>query len=180
MYQFLFKFIPEPQEKPLSIKIANYLQSIPNDDDIDKVYQWERKEYVEKIEFSKTQQLRQSKLNLLAPVLWSGEVHIKCFTENYERAFLMLHRKRLVWWQKENEIDEGKPFQGCMILYGHAGVTQSSLIDVRETGGNDDQIVVIFGRDSQAMPMKCTVLCRDSISCRRLEEQVKLICQSNN
>lgn len=178
LYQFLFKFIPEPSEKPMSIKIKNFLQSIPNDDDIDKAYLWERKEYLEKMELIKTQKLKIHKLNLLSPVLWAGEVHIKCFTEQWEPAYVIFHMKRLVWWQREADVDEGKPFQGSLILYGHAGVTQSSLVDARETGCNEDQMIVVFGRDCQGLPMKCTVLCRDSISCKDLEQQIRLVCLS--
>ena len=142
------------------------------------MYQWERKEYVEKVEMVKTQKLRQSKLNLLSPILWSGDIHIKCVTDNWDRSYLLFHRKRLVWWQKESDIDEGKPFYSSLILYGHSGVTQTSLVDVRETGFNEDQMISIFGRDCQGMPMKCTILCRDSISCRQLEKQVRLVCLS--
>jgi hypothetical protein len=173
LYQFFFKFIPEPQNPVMGIKFANLIQSIPNEDEIDSVYFWERKAHQESVEITRQHKLRVSRLNLVFPLLWSGDVHVKWVTEQWERAHLLFHDRRLAWWSKESDIDDGQPCQGQLLLYGHAGVMQASLVDVRETGGDEDQIVVIFGRDCDGRPIKCAVLCCDSISCRKLEDLVK-------
>lgn len=175
LYQFLFKFVPEPEEKPIAIKIANFIESVPNDDDIDQVFDWEKKSYKERMEASRNQMLRISRLNLLFPVLWQGLVHVKCSKhEEWEKSYLLLQHKRMVWWSREGDVEEGKPPQGQIILFGHTGVTQPSLIDVRESGADERQLIVVFGRDTGCRPIRATVLCSDSIACRKLEEQIKL------
>lgn len=161
----------------MGIKFSNLIQSIPNEDDIDSVFYFERKAHQEAVEVARQGKLRSSRLNLVFPLLWSGDVHIKWVTEQWERAHLLFHGRRLAWWGKDSDIDEGKPCQGQLILYGHAGLMQASLVDVRETGADADQILVLFGRDCLTQPIKITVLCCDSISCRKLEDQIKRVCE---
>jgi len=43
--QFLLKFFPQPKEFPNVIRCDNLLASIPNDEDLRKVYYWEIQEY---------------------------------------------------------------------------------------------------------------------------------------
>jgi hypothetical protein len=177
LYQFLFKFIPEPQEKPLSTKFSNFIQAVPNDDDIDKSYNLEKKDYLEKLELERSQKLRLFRFNIPYPVSWMGEVHIKCHNELWEKSFLVFQRKRLVWWHKESDIDEGKSFEGQLLLYGHAGVMPPLSVEVRETRGEEDQIVVVFGRNCIGMPLRCAVFCHDLKSSSQLKEHITKACQ---
>lgn len=181
LYQFLFKFIPEPQEKTIAIKFNNFIQSIPNDDDIDRVYYWERKKFLNDQEVENTLKLQQSKLSLVYPVDWSGKVHIKCQgDDHWERVFLVLQRKRLVWWSNETDIEDGKAFLGQLLLYGQIqGVMQPNYIDMRETGADDSQIVVIFGRDALGTPIKCSVCHQHPQACKKLKDLVQLACEQS-
>ena len=38
-------------------------------------------------------------------------------------VFLVLQASRLVWWSKEEDVDEGKAPAGQLLLFGHAGVS---------------------------------------------------------
>ena len=73
--------------------------------------------------------------------------------------------------EKEEDIDEGKSPQGQLLLFGHAGVTQPSPVDVREIG-DEGRLVTIFGRDPDGMPHKWTLVCKTADAKTQLVQSV--------
>jgi hypothetical protein len=104
LYQFLYKFIPEPEGAPWAVKFANLMKAIPNDDDLQQVYYWDRKAFVEASERKHNLNLKRAKMNILNKVLWEGEVRIKNL-ESWQDVYLVFGGRRLAFWGKESEID---------------------------------------------------------------------------
>ena len=178
LYQFLFRFLPEFDPVPNEIRLQNVMEALPNDDDIQNAYSREQKAYINTKEDEMKLKMRSAKLNLVFRSVWEGHVQIKAIGVGngvvWSPAFSVLQEMRFVWWLKEEEIDEGKAPQGQLLLFGHAGITQPSPVDVREIG-DDTRIATIFGRDSQGLPHKWTVVCKDLESCQQLVAAVNAI-----
>jgi hypothetical protein len=164
LYQFLFKFIPRSGGKTNVIRLGNLLSSIPNDDDIERVYKWERKTHQENLAASKHERIKLAKLSLVAKCLWSGPVALKTASGSgqWEDAYLVLQERRLVWWRKESDIDEGKPFEGQLLLYGHAGVCSASPLDLKEMR-DASRLTSVFGSQQ-----KCSIFCKNATACQEL------------
>jgi len=164
LYQFLFKFLPDFDPLPTEIRFFNTIETLPNDDDIQNAYNREQKAYLNTKNDEEKLRMRHGKLNLIFRSVWQGYVQIKSLGIGngvvWLNAYLVLQETRIVWWLKEDEIDAGKAPQQQLLLFGHAGITQPSPVDVREIG-DDSRLVTIFGRDSHGIPHKWTVLCRD-------------------
>lgn len=141
------------------------MEALPNDDDIQEAYRREQKTYEKHKEDELRLKMRSAKLNLIFTSLWSGSVQIKAIGIGngviWSDGYAVLQETRFVWWLSEDDIDDGKPPQGQLLLFGHAGVTQPSPVDVREIG-DDNRLVTIFGRDPDGMPHKWTLLCKSS------------------
>ena len=123
---------------------------LPNDDDIHQAYSREQKQYRLSRQESRKQHLRRAKLNMVFRCMWEGAVDIKgqagAGAGAWTTAYLAVQEHRLIWWQKEEDIDDGKAPVGQLLLFGHAGTTQPSPVDVREIG-SDTRLATIFGRD---------------------------------
>ena len=74
---------------------------------------------------------------------------------------------RIVWWHSELDLDEGKAPTDQLLLFGHAGVTDASPLDIREIGDNS-RLICVFGKDRHGLQSKITILCKDSVSCKLL------------
>lgn len=46
----------------------------------------------------------------------------------WREVHLVLQGHRLVWWESEHDIDDGKACVGQLLLYGHAGTTQVGAV----------------------------------------------------
>lgn len=156
-------------------KFSNLIQSIPNDDDLDDVYHWERKDFNEATAVAHKLSLKTVKQSLVLPCVWRGEVRVKSSGGEWCLAFLLCQGRRLVWWTQESDFDEGKPASGQLLFFGHCGVTQPSPIDVRESGGDGTRLLCTFGRSIRSLPLKLTVLCKDSVSCEALSREIGTI-----
>ena len=119
LYQFFACFLPKGKgESAASIKFCNLLHAVPNDDDLDKIYHFERRDYAEALAQQRTLLVRQAKKNLVLAATWEGLVQIKVAAglrggaggggQEWASAFLMLQGRRLVWWAKESDVDDGK------------------------------------------------------------------------
>lgn len=179
LYEFLYKFIPEPEGNSNSIRYANLLHSIPNDDDLESVYHRERQLVKLAQRKQRSQLIRQKKLGLVFPKLWQGRVKMKLSgfivhndVSKWEDVYLILQGQRLVWWLNAQELDDNKSCHGQLLLYGHAGITQASPVDIREVG-DSHRLISLFGRDAEGLQEKCTILCRDSIVCGQLAAAVE-------
>ena len=58
----------------------------------------------------------------------AGLVGGSAFGWAWREAYLVLQGHRLVWWESEHDIDDGKACLGQLLLYGHAGTTQVGTI----------------------------------------------------
>ena len=64
-------------------------------------------------------------MNLVLKGAWAGDVRIKCAAnKEWEDAYLVLQERRLAWWAREQDADDGRAAVGQLLLFGHAGVTQ--------------------------------------------------------
>lgn len=46
LYEFLFKFMPEPESNIWGVRIANLFTAVPNDNDLEQTFRKNRKEHV--------------------------------------------------------------------------------------------------------------------------------------
>ncbi len=84
-----------------------------------------------------------------------------------------------------HQLTLGQPPVEQLLLFGHAGVTHASPIDIREVRkqishstfqpyeilfeiGDDSRLMCIFGKDLHGNPSKITLLCSDLMSCKAL------------
>ncbi len=162
----------------MATKISNYFQSIPNDDDLDQVYYWERKSLFEKQEYELQTKYKVSKNNLVLRQLWFGEVQLK-HQSVWLGAYLVLQGRRIIWWNKEEDVEDGKPPVGQLLLFGHTGITQASPVDVREVSGDDSRLLTVFGNSPLSLPIRCTIFCKDANSCKLLQKEIDLILKQN-
>ena len=189
LYEFFYKFIPEPEGNTLSIKYSNLLQAVPNDDDLEQLYARDRKVLVQAKNAKRTEILKRRKVSPLMNVYWAGKVKIKhAFgfnTKNtssngdinkWTESFLVIQGKRIVWWHREKDIDDYKSCQGQMLLYGHAGITPASPVEIKEVGKEyTSSLLSVFGHDELGSPSKCTILCTDPIDAKNFKDAVHKI-----
>ena len=184
LYEFLYKFIPEPGENAAQIRLSNLLQSIANDDDLEHLFSKERKAAVRDWQRQKAALIRKRQLELVFKSSWEGYCKIKYADaslgaaaagaqQQWEDAYLILQGRRLVWWANKRAIRDCRPCSGQVLLFGHSGLTQPSPVDVREVGEEHSaRLLAVFGSDAAGAPQKCTILCRDSIAAASVSETV--------
>lgn len=144
-----------PENNSIPTKFANFLQSIPNDDDISSIYSVEKKRYVVTKNKQKLLALRRGRLALGLKASWTGYVGIRIDSsghsihttkslkvisetsfanskrqsddsyqidtiastgkssvnlvgDDWVQVFLVLEGKRLIWWESEEQLDDGK------------------------------------------------------------------------
>ena len=188
LYEFLYKFIPEPGGNASQIRFSNLLQSIANDDDLEQLYSKERKTALRDWQKQKADMIRKRQLEVVFKSAWEGYCKIKYADmsrgagsagqqqQQWEDAYLVAQGRRLVWWSNKRSIKEGRPCSGQVLLFGHAGLTQPSPVDVREVGEEHvTRLLAVFGSDAAGAPQKCTVLCRDSIAAAALSGAVQAL-----
>lgn len=141
LYQFLYILLPIPEGDEYIICWDNYLQSIPNDDDLHQVYAQERKSFAEESSRLKKEKLRSTLLGISLPLLWSGSVEVKLSsdhtaagtgTQGWRAVYLLLQGKRFLWFHSIDDMEAGKFPMGQVILTSLASVTQVSPVDLRE------------------------------------------------
>jgi len=94
----------------MGTRFSNLMNSVPNDDDLDQVYFWERKAHVDARAERQRLRLKQAKLRLVFECQWDGMVKIRCNSSGgsggWEGAYLVVQGHRLVWWSREDDVDE--------------------------------------------------------------------------
>jgi hypothetical protein len=178
LYDFIYCFLPQPDDYPFDTRLQNLLEAVPNDDDLEQVYEWERKLHLkQELEKHKTS-LKRAKLRLVFECLWDGCVRLKENSmmsggsgKNWADAYVVFQGHRLVWWGSEDEVDAGKAPIGQLLLQGHAGVSHASPMDIKEFG-DDGRLLSIFGKDVSGTQRKITLLCKSSSSCQALSAAV--------
>jgi hypothetical protein len=197
IYQFMAKWLPSVSEDgvtlPFYVKMHNFLQSIPNDDDIENdIYYWERKDYYNKTSTSKRLNIKSARLNLTLPCYWDEAVEIKVsgvmsthkgllgdgkshsVNITWQSVYMILQGRRLVWWANESDIDDCRQHEGQLLLYGHAGLTQASPVDMREIGPHkSSRTIAVFGCDVDGKHLKCTIICQTSASAQALASKIE-------
>lgn len=77
LYQFLYAFYPEQKSTPLLTRCVNFLNSVPNDDDIMDAYAIEHSQFTIGRDQQKKVLLRGAKLSYCLPCYWQGNVRVK-------------------------------------------------------------------------------------------------------
>ena len=129
LHQFFAAFMPKGSgESPMSVRLCNLLHAVPNDDDLDKVYQFERKEYSDSLQLTRAEIVRHAKKNIALACIWEGSVRMKVASGGGLRdtraaewldVYLLLQNHRLVWWAREADIDEGKVSAATTIFHAN-------------------------------------------------------------
>ena len=136
LYQFFFVFIPIPEGRSLMIRCGNLLQSIANDDDLERVYASERRALLRSHQAAWKTIERNCKLNLPLKLHWCGAVSIRdgshASSGDWTEVFMLLQARRVVWWRSVEELEAGRRAAGQLLLCGHCGITQASPMDMRQ------------------------------------------------
>ena len=123
----MYAFFPEPEVFPWSVRFFNLISSIPNDDNLQSIYEPEHKQYLDSKALEWESSLRYYKLRVSLQLLWEGEVLMKGITRDpgdntgllsleqfqhlsldWSSVYLVVQGHRLVWWLKSSDIDECK------------------------------------------------------------------------
>lgn len=115
-YQFFFVLLPIPDGDELSIRFLNLLEYIPNDDDLHQIYAPRSEEANKASSLHHKRNLQNTLLELSSRVEWKGTVFIKnniqhlssTGNDSWNSAFIVFQGKRLIWWQSEDDIFDGK------------------------------------------------------------------------
>ena len=65
---------------------------------------------------------------------------------------MVLQGHRVLWWRSEEDLENGRPAVGQLLLQGHAGLTAPSPVDARRFG--KDTLVSLFGLELSGVPGK--------------------------
>ena len=181
-------------------RLHNLLQSVPNDDDLRLIYQDDKKLYLESLKKSRNERIKSAILQVALPCLWNGTVRMKLSTimgpsasssanivqpnvatsinGDWEECYLAIQGHRLVWWDKVNDLYDGKKscrgqllLCGVGPLAGICGITQTSPVDIKEMK-EPKRLLAIFGCDEHGIPLKCTLFFNDVESCRLFQEKI--------
>ena len=140
---------------PIPIVCNNFLQSIPNDEDLRRIYFWESLRVGEKERKKYARTKRVSRLRVLWSAHWFGEMKIKVNREStnakktyfWDPIFAVVHGHRIVWWNNEKSFDDGKAPIGNIVFAGHSGLAGFSPLELRQFDKKEIEFMVnIFGR----------------------------------
>ena len=150
LYEFLYAFMPQVEDFPMITRLYNWIESVPNDYDLDQIYYWDRVDYLKKKAEYQKKRLHKAKLRLVLDCEWEGRVFIKgshfkdtrndgslsSWELNWKEYFLAVQGHRLVWWYREEDLFgssvEAKAPVGELLLQGHCGISPPSIIDIKE------------------------------------------------
>lgn len=185
LYDFFYCFMPQPDDYPFDTRLHNLLEAVPNDDDLMRVYDEDRKRHIANVKENHKQMLKAAKLKIFFNCSWEGFVKIKdsvIDTTNGSRigwhnAYIVLHGHRLVWWNSVEDINSGRAPVGQVLLFGHAGVSHASPLDIKEFG-DDGRLLSVFGKDNASEQRKITLLCKSSSACQTLATAIQKLLQS--
>ena len=157
----------------------NLLTTIPNDDDLEQIYIKDRLAIMKAKQDLQNHTINSTKLGLISSYIWRGKVSLKCAGVNSSQGeltpvYLVLQKNRLVWWDKEKDLDDCKVCVGQLLLFGHAGVTSAGPVDIKAIGDNT-RITAVFGSDSSGSILKCTCVFEDSLACDTFSKYIKTI-----
>lgn len=174
--------MPQPEDFPFDTRFRNLLEAIPNDDDLRQVYEDDRKAHSGTVSEAHRVRLKKARLGLFFDCIWNETVKLKDNSSElhgdsrrgWQSAHLALQGHRLVWWKTEEDINDGNAPIGQLLLFGHAGVSHPSPLDIKEMG-DDGRLLCIFGRDLNNSQRKITIVCDVALSCQTLAAAVNKI-----
>lgn len=160
--EFLYALFPQPKHSSMTTRINNFLESIPNDADLRDIFAEERKHHVQISENERKKTLNNLLIRAVEECYWQGFVRSKREPRGeWEEVFLVVQSRRMVWYARDDDVSEGIPCEGQLLLHGHSGTTQPSPVELREIG-DDSKVLSIFGSDPQGKPTRKTILCESS------------------
>lgn len=191
LQQFFYIFFPDPHGTQMTDRLYNLLQSLPNDDDVNQIYQEDKKIYLK----TKHDKMKRATLELLFKCLWDGHVLLKLSTSvnpanisastsqgvpssgEWEKYYVVLQKHRITWWISEDDISDGqRECAGQLLLGGKgvSGVTQTSPVDIKDMK-DKTRLLAIFGYDEHGLPLKCTIFFDDMNQCKQFEKLINII-----
>jgi hypothetical protein len=157
LYEFSAVFPSQSKESAWGTRINNLLESVPNDVDMRDVYAGERRKFQEHEQGDRKQQLNNLLLRLAGDCRWKGAVRIRAKVD-WMDAFLVFQGRRLLWFAREDDVSEGREFEGQLLLIGYAGTSDASPLEIREVG-EPSRLLSVFGKDQLGVPLKKTISC---------------------
>lgn len=177
LYQFLYVILPIPEGDEYVIRWDNYMQSLPNDDDLHLIYNTERKAFSTQRAEDRRLSMQRTLLGLSLPLRWSGAVDLKYSSERggiqpWHPAHLLVQGRRVFWYHSAADMEQGRAIAGQLILSRLASITQVSPVDVREKG-DASRLLAVFGQDGAGKPLKLTLACNSAQDKETIEEQLR-------
>ncbi|KAJ8608334.1 hypothetical protein CTAYLR_009420 [Chrysophaeum taylorii] len=141
-YEFTYRLVPCFKGSPMTARVLNLLQSVPNDDDLRRCYEHRAATFARKKIENERRRRRRAKLHAIWQPAWQGPVAVReknNIQQKYSPVFfdpshLVVHGRRLLWWHSEKDIDSGRPPKGQLLLMGHSGLTDPSPTDISAAG----------------------------------------------
>ncbi|MEO1479542.1 MAG: hypothetical protein AAFV01_13285, partial [Bacteroidota bacterium] len=86
--------------------------------------------------------------------------------------YLVLHGRRLLWWQSARDLDVGRAPGGQLLLQGHTGITDPSPTDLAACT-TPKLLLAIFGQTTDGAPLRWTVMLHSRHHKAKLDAAVK-------
>lgn len=169
---------------PISTRIFNFFKSIPTNEDLRRYYFWEARKVGANEKKVWAAKRRNGRLTKLYQAQWFGKLELKtpntlAPTEDdrhwdWISIFAIIQGHRFVWWQSENDFDDGENPAGQLFFAGHSGLAGLSPLEIREFKKNEiEKVVNIFGRGIGAKgQFKISLLVEDNTMKEKLEAAV--------
>ena len=77
LFEFLSKFLPPAEGNSFSVRASNLLASLPNDDDLERIYREDRRACVEQRGIQRYHALHSATLQQLLQCTWSGPILLR-------------------------------------------------------------------------------------------------------
>lgn len=184
LYEFTYRLVPFFKGSPMTTRLLNLLKSLPNDEDLRRCYEHRANSHARKVARDERRRRRRAKLHGIWRTTWQGNIGLRELgrhheheelppdvdtatatytqvhsTAHFEPRYLVLHGRRLLWWQSEKHLDAGKAPAGQLLLQGHSGLTDPSPTDLAAaTPEKKDCLLAVFGQATDGAPLRCTVL----------------------
>merc|ERR1712242_403088 len=124
-------------------------------EDLRRCYFWEARRVGEREREIVAEKKRSARLRKLWNASWHGLLELKVIQKaeqnekrwDWVRIFAVIQGHGFIWWNCENDFDNGNHPLGQIFFSGHSGLAGLSPLDLRELKKHEIPMVVsIFGR----------------------------------
>ena len=122
-----------------------------------------------------------ARLNLSLPCLWAQTVELKIsgmvstatasvdgkkqyspsqLNTPWSSVYLAVQGRRIVWWLREEDVEDCRAHEGQLLLCRQSGITQVSPVDLRDSrfASKSKQLVAIFACDVDGTYLKASIV----------------------